>query len=210
MIHDMDRSGYFGASDSRYIVAKNRDTKSWKEWWSIKLGGKSSFEGNMYTNAGNMYEHPILKSISDNITLDRQIIYERLLLRVNYDGDMDGTIYEVKTHRSDKQFEVTKAYWQQAQTEMFCYKVMQEDLGLPEFNKLWIVSYGLLSSEYTAFQRIDPNRISFHPVLYDKSFVKGELIPNLKYLSKKLRKTLRQLEKPPEDIWEETDTTIAY
>lgn len=194
MIQNTDRSGYFGASDTRYVVARNRETKSWKQWWSVKLGAVSSFTGNRYTEAGNTYEHSILHTISDRINYDRQIINERLLLRVNYDGDLDGTIYEVKTHRAEKEFEVTKPYWQQAQTEMYAYKLMQEELELPEFNKLWIVSYGLYPDDYTAHQAVDPNRVAFHPIVYDKAFIKGELLPNLKSLSKKLRKEMRRIE----------------
>ena len=191
MIHDMDRSGYFGASDTRHVITKNRDTKTWKMWWDVKCGAPSNFGGNKYTEAGNLYEHPILRSVSEKMNLDRQLIYEKYLLRVNYDGDMDGTIYEVKTHKASKRFEVSKQYWMQAQVEMYCYKLMQKELELPEFNRLWIVSYGLHPDEYGQRAPIDGNRIGFHPVEYDKSWIKGEYLPNLKELSRKLRRTLK-------------------
>jgi len=191
MIHDMDRSGYFGASDTRYVVSKNRDTKTWKSWWGVKLGAPQAFGGNKYTEAGNLYEHPIMRSITDEMNLDRQIIYEKYRLRVNYDGDVNGTIYECKTHKASKQFEVTKQYWMQAQVEMYCYKLMQSELELPKFNRLWIVSYALYPDEYDQRAPIDANRIGFHPVDYDKSWVKGVYLPNLKELSRKLKRKMK-------------------
>ena len=119
MIDNFDRSGYFGASDTSMVIADNRQTKTWRQWWLVKLGEmESTFSGSIYTEAGNKYEHRILKAISEEITLDRQIIIEKLKLRVNYDGDLDGTIYEVKTHKAEKDFEISKQYWRQAQVEM--------------------------------------------------------------------------------------------
>ena len=191
MIHELDRKGFFGASDTRHVVAKNRDTKTWRSWWDTKCGAPSSFGGNIYTEAGNMYEHAILLSISEKITLDRQIIYPKYLLRVNYDGDYDGTIYEVKTHKAANRFEITKPYWQQAQVEMYCYKLMQKELDLPDFNRLWIVSYALHPDEYLQKSPIDSNRVGFHPVEYDKSWIKGEYLPCLKELSRKLKRVMK-------------------
>ncbi len=187
MISNMDRSGWFGASDSAKVVAKNRKAKSWLAWWEVKMGlHDSEFTGSKYTEAGNKYEHHILTAISDKIEMDGQIKIEKLLLRVNYDGWHNGTIYEVKTHRSDKTFEVSKAYYQQAQVEMYAYKETYDD-----FKKLYIVSYPLYPDEYYTDAediQVDIQRMKFTEVKYDKTFIKSEYLPNLKELARCLRK----------------------
>ena len=54
MINNFDRSGYFGASDTSMVIADNRHTKTWRQWWLVKLGEmESTFSGNIYTEAGN-------------------------------------------------------------------------------------------------------------------------------------------------------------
>ena len=190
MISNNDRSGYFGASDTSMVVASSRTTKSFKQWWAVKMGDmESDFKGSWATDAGNRYEHPILDSISEKIMKDRQIIIEPLKLRVNYDGDLRGTIYEVKTYRSDKVFAVSKAYWRQAQVEMYAYKEMQEELKLPPFKKLYIVSYPLYPDEYNAQEiTIDPSRLRFEPINYDKTFIKEQFLPEIKHLARCLKK----------------------
>ena len=37
MLSDKDRSGYFGASDTSYIIG-NWKTKTFTNWWLVKLG----------------------------------------------------------------------------------------------------------------------------------------------------------------------------
>ena len=192
MIDNFDRSGYFGASDTSMVIADNRQTKTWRQWWLVKLGEmESTFSGSIYTEAGNKYEHKTLKAISEEITLDRQIIIEKLKLRVNYDGDLDGTIYEIKTHKAEKDFEVTKQYWRQAQVEMYAYKTMEKELELPPFKKLYIVSYPLFPDEYYINRediQVDMKRVKFTPIKYDKQFVKGEYLPKLKECARALKK----------------------
>ena len=192
MIDNFDRSGYFGASDTSMVIADNRQTKTWRQWWLVKLGEmESTFSGSIYTEAGNKYEHKILKAISEEITLDRQIIIEKLKLRVNYDGDLDGTIYEIKTHKAEKDFEISKQYWRQAQVEMYAYKAMEKELKLPPFKKLYIVSYPLYPDEYYTHREdigIDMKRVKFNPIKYDKQFVKGEYMPKLKECARALKK----------------------
>jgi hypothetical protein len=91
---------------------------------------------------------------------------------VNYDGDKDGTIYEVKTHL--KEFKVTKAYWQQAQVEMFAMNTKD----------LYIVSYQLTDSDYkNFFNEIDPERIGYHKIEYSEDFIR-EYLQDLKVLRK--------------------------
>lgn len=191
MIHSTDRSGAFGASDTKYVMSKNRNTKTWKSWWDIKLGKAENTFGSIYTEAGNKYEHPILKAINEDMMLDGQIIHHRYLLRVNYDGFIDGTIYEVKTHKADKAFEISTAYWQQAQVEMFVYQEKSKEWFLPPFRELYIVSYGLNEDEYYLDWdeiEVDPDRIIYHPVAYDKAWIKGEYIPKVRELARALKK----------------------
>ena len=191
MIHSTDRSGAFGASDTKYVMSKNHNTKTWKSWWDTKLGKAENNFGSIYTEAGNKYEHPILKAINEDMMLDGQIIHNRYLLRVNYDGFLDGTIYEVKTHKADKSFEISTAYWQQAQVEMFVYQEKCKEWFLPPFKELYIVSYGLHEDEYYLDWdeiEVDPDRIVYHPVAYDKSWVKGEYIPKVRELARALKK----------------------
>lgn len=191
MIHSTDRSGAFGASDTKYVMSKNRNTKTWKSWWDTKLGKAENTFGSIYTEAGNKYEHPILKAINEDMMLDGQIIHHRYLLRVNYDGFIDGTIYEVKTHKADKAFEISTAYWQQAQVEMFVYQEKSKEWFLPPFKELYIVSYGLNEDEYYLDWdeiEVDPDRIIYHPVAYDKAWIKGEYIPKVRELARALKK----------------------
>ena len=51
MISSQDRSGWFGASDTDFIVG-NWETASFENWWLTKIGiNKSNFQ-NQYTLAG--------------------------------------------------------------------------------------------------------------------------------------------------------------
>lgn len=186
MIENQDRSYYIGASDSSMVLTKNRNTKSFRKWWAVKMGEQEpDFKGSMYTEAGNRYEHPILKAISEDIRLDHQIIIDKLRLRVNYDGDLDGIIYEVKTHKAEKPFELYTSYWRQAQVEMYAYQQRCDD-----FKKLYVVSYALYPDEYFAEKElhVDINRVRFEEVKYDKRFIKDEYLPNLKELARCLKK----------------------
>lgn len=179
MITNHDRSGWFGASDSKFVMAKRRDTKSWLEWWNEKLGYS---QRDMHTEAmaaGTAWEHKILDAVNPAMRKDHQIVIEKYRLRVNYDGDLDGTIYEVKTHNFLKEFKVTNPYWTQCQVEMYAMKT----------KKLYIVAYGLISEEYKDYSLpVDDKRIDFHRVEYDKDWINNEYLPCLKELCRALRK----------------------
>lgn len=206
MITSYDRSYWIGGSDTRYVMAKNKNTKTWLRWFSIKCGiDDSMFAGNEATRLGTVYEHPILMAVNPLVNLDRQLIVPKYNLRVNYDGDYDGTIYEVKTHRADKPFEISSAYYGQAQAEMFCWKQYLKDSEryqdyhtrehIEEFNEMYIVSYALDVEEYSkvdAYERgeleikIDQSKIKFHKVKYDKGFV-SQYKPRLRKLAQLIR-----------------------
>ena len=190
MIENLDRSGYFGASDTKYVMAKNRSTKTWKQWWDVKLGLMEHEQwDSVYTRAGNLYEHAILTAINEDIETDGQIIHTKYPIRVNYDGWLDGTIYEVKTHKAENEFKLSQYYIWQCQVEMYVYQEMCDQYFLPPFKGLHLVSYGLNPDEYEVDEpEVDPNRIVYHPIEYDKAFIKGEYIPRIKELTRALKK----------------------
>lgn len=175
MIHDKDRSGWFGASDSYKIINPNHDTKTWQEWWRVKLGiEENPFQGNEYTRAGERFEHPILECFDKDINKDRQLIIEDKLLRVNYDGDKDGIIFEVKTHKADKPFEVTPYIDAQTQTQMYVWK--EKEGEVPPFKSLYILSYALTEADYRnenpTVDDIDFDRIKVKEIKYKPRKIK--------------------------------------
>ena len=186
----------FGASDTKYIMKANHNTKTWKNWWDEKLGLiESDSSGNIYTRAGNIYEHPIIEAVDDGIITDGQILIEDLLLRVNFDGWKNGTIYEIKTRNVNtvwkpyNNFDIPKDYWMQCQVEMYAYQTMYKKWFLPKFKELILIEYPLHDDEYDVDEpEIDPNRLRTHDVRYDKDWIKGEYLPNLKILSRALKK----------------------
>lgn len=187
MIKNLDRSGYIGASDTRFVMRDNHQTKSWIEWWETKLGSNVNHFDNKYTRAGNLWEYPIIQSIDDGITTDGQIIIEDKRLRVNYDGYKGGVIYEIKTHSANNEFKITKDYYGQCQVEMYVYQEMSDKWFLPPFNKLYIVHYPLYDEDYhTSDPVVDPNRLSQEEIKYDPKFIK-EYLKRLKKLTKALK-----------------------
>ena len=174
MISSNDRSYYIGASDSSFVVG-NWSTKTFEEWWLVKLGIAQS--SNFRTEAmlaGNNYEHKILDSLEiDGLEKDNQIIKDRL--RVNLDGNTKDCIYEVKTYNSAKEFKVSKQYWRQAQVEMYGSGI----------HKLYIVAYGLNEEDYkNFFSKVSRDRIKFFEVEYDENFINDEYLPRLQILTK--------------------------
>ena len=173
MIRNKDRSGYFGASDTKYIVG-NWNTKTFKKWWLEKLGIGNNHFNNKYTLAGTNYEHAIIEALNiSNVEMDKQIIKGRL--RVNLDANTDDKIYEIKTYQYEKGFDLKhhKDYVNQVQVQMY----------VSEIYKAEIDSYGLLESDYkNYFNKIDKNRLSAHEIIYDEEWINKEYIPKLKYL----------------------------
>lgn len=169
MIAEQDRSGYFGASDTKYIMG-NWNTKTFKNWWLTKLGISSNDFRNVSMNAGTYYEHAILDVIGSP-RKDHQIIIPEYRLRINLDGDGSGRIDEVKTYNYEKGFKVSKAYWQQVQVQIFAK--MWEEKKQPQA-KIW--AYGLLPEDYTNFfNPIDRKRLKDYPIEMDAVFVEGYL-----------------------------------
>lgn len=176
MISNKDRSNYFGASDTKFITG-NWNTKTFQNWWLVKLGLiQNNFE-NEYTKAGTNFEHKILDSLNiPNIEKDKQIIIDKL--RINLDGNTSKKIYEVKTYNYEKKFKVSKAYKEQVLVQMY-------GTGIKEAE---IVAYGLLESDYkNYFREIDEQRISFHTIEYDEKFINEIYVPRLIYLTECLK-----------------------
>lgn len=160
------------------MVVGNWNTKTFEKWWLEKLGlNKNSFSTES-TKAGNNYEHKILDSlVIEGLEKDKQIIIDRL--RVNLDGNTDTCIYEVKTHKKEKDFKVSKQYWRQAQVEMYASGI----------HELYIVAYGLIESDYNNyFNEINKDRLQLIEVKYDEDFISNEYLPKLQILSECLKK----------------------
>lgn len=172
MIASQDRSNYFGASDTKYIVG-NWETKSFENFWLEKLGLRRNNFKNESMITGTYYEHKILDALKiKNLEKDKQIIKRRL--RVNLDGNTNQKIYEVKTYNLEKGFKLYKSYIQQVQVQMWCSEIYNAEID----------AYGLTKKDYTNFfNEIDKSRISKHEIIYDEDFTEKEYLPKLMYLT---------------------------
>ena len=178
MITDTDRSYYIGASDTKYVVG-NWDTETFGKWWQVKKGVLTSDANNIYLTAGNLYEGRIL----DHLGIDRrndQIIIGRL--RVNFDGMTDESVIEVKTYKWKPNWKPPKEYINQTQVEMYAALM----------DMAYIAAYAMTDDDYKAVLcgqtlDIDDERLSLHPVFFDKDWINEKYLPKLNYLSKCLR-----------------------
>lgn len=173
MIRSQNRSGWFGASDAATIMG-NWHTKTFARFWLEKQGIIKNTYKSPAMIAGTYFEPRILDFLGVK-KRDRQVKKWRFRLRVNLDGET-RKIHEVKTYGGES-FKISKAYWQQAQVEMFA-------TGKP----LEIVAYKLLPEDYENFYNpIDAERISTHLIERDQEWIKCEYLPRLRYLAKCLR-----------------------
>ena len=204
MITDFDRSHWFGASDAKYIFSADTSSKSWQAFWKVKCGfDVQDFKGNIYTKAGNTFEHSILRAFDPSIQFDRQIKIPKLRLRVNLDGNTEDEIFEVKTYQIDKQFKVKDEYFLQAQLQMFAWKYesyidFADCEGVPELKKKnpelkrhTILAYGLFPDEYYGaytYEQIENGLIEVDP-----KRIKTYEIGRSRGYERKARKILRKL-----------------
>lgn len=173
MIESKDRSGYIGASDTDKVVG-NWNTATFEKWWMQKLGINRDHFDNKFTMAGTHYEHRILESLGIPMEFDRQIIIDCLRLRVNLDGNDDGTVYECKTYRLCNGFKLPKKYIQQVQVQMYA----------TGFEKAKIVVYGLEEGDYdNYFHEIDQSRLQVFEIDYDEKWINEVYLPRLKVLA---------------------------
>lgn len=160
------------------MVVGNWKTKTFEKWWLEKIGIHKSNISTEAMKAGNNYEHKILESLQiEDLEMDKQIIIDRL--RVNLDGNTQTCIYEVKTHKQEKEFKVSKQYWRQAQVEMYASNI----------HNLYIVAYGLNESDYNNyFNKIDKSRLQLIKIDYDSKFIQEEYLSKLKILTDCLKR----------------------
>lgn len=186
LIASKDRSGWFGASDVDKIVG-NWNTKTWMDWWLVKMGVAKNDIETVAMNAGTHKEHQILEHISPFMETDRQMMYAPLRIRINIDGNIRNHIYEVKTHSAEKLFKPSKKYVQQVMVQMYWWGMCPDFDSLPRVAD--IVSYALKDDDYkNYFLPIDPERLSFHPIVYDEKWIETVYLPRLTYLADCLRK----------------------
>ena len=179
MIINHDRSGWFGASDVSKIVG-NWKTKTWMDWWLVKIGvSKNDFES-AAMNAGTNWEHRILESLNiPDMEYDRQIIIPELKLRVNLDGNTPSKIYECKTHSAEKRFKPPKSYFEQVWVQMYASGIKEAE----------IVSYGLTEADYDNYLAdIDLGRRKETQIPYNEEWIESVFLPKLKILSECLEK----------------------
>lgn len=178
MIASKDRSGWFGASDVDKIV-DNWNTKTWLDWWLTKVGVARNDIETVAMNAGTHKEHQILEYVSPFMEMDKQILIPELRLRINLDGNVNGHIFEVKTHSVEKVFKPSKKYIQQVNVQMFGFKDNVAD----------IVSYALTEEDYkNYFLPIDPERLKYHPISYNEIWIETVFLPRITYLADCLNK----------------------
>jgi hypothetical protein len=177
MIASKDRSGWFGASDVDKIVG-NWNTKTWMDWWLVKIGVARNNIETVAMNAGTHKEHQILEYVSPLMRMDKQILIEDLRLRINLDGNVGKHIYEVKTHSAEKIFKPSKKHIQQVMVQMYGFETREAD----------VVSYGLTEDDYkNYFLPIDHERLKFHPVAYDERWIETVFLPKITHLAKCLK-----------------------
>lgn len=173
MIASKDRSGWFGASDVDKIVG-NWNTKTWLDWWLVKMGVARNDVETRAMNAGTHKEHQILEYVSPFMETDKQIIIEPIRLCINLDGNVGNRIQEVKTHSAEKEFKPSKKYIQQVMVQMYGFETREAD----------IISYGLTEEDYkNYFLPIDPERLKFHPISYDERWIETVFLPRITYLA---------------------------
>lgn len=174
MIHDKDRSGWIGASDTARVMGR-WDTATFEKFWLEKLGLYRCNYENLSMKTGTYFEEKILGHLGVK-RRDRQIRIPALRLRVNLDGET-RIIHEIKTYGGDD-FKVSRPYWMQAQVEMFSAK-----------KPLEIVAYHLTEEDYQNWlSPIDSDRLSHYPIGYDENWVNEEYLPRLRYLAECLKR----------------------
>lgn len=170
MIRNQDRSYYIGASDTDRVVC-SWETKTFEEWWLVKLGITTNDFQNYIMKTGNGVEHKIIKSLGIPVEYDKQLVIGRL--RINLDANSNDTIYECKTYKNENGFKVPLKYKRQVWVQMYGTNM----------RKAFIVAYGLKKEDYKNwFLPVDKERLNLYPIEYNEQFIREEYIPRLKYL----------------------------
>lgn len=186
MITDFDRSLKFGASDTSIIMGGWKG-KTFNNWWLEKVGLLEHEEfSNVYTEAGNRFEIPVLESLGiDGMEYGKRVVWgECEALTVNLDGNTDDTNHEVKSVMLEKAMDyprrVPRNHWRQTQVQMLASGLRKTELDV----------YGILEEEYDMIREgwqptvfdIEPGRLFKVPVEYDEKFI-AKYLPRLRYLA---------------------------
>lgn len=175
MIHDKSRAGWVGASDTHALMS-SWDSKTFASFMAEKLGLIERGFTSRRMQAGTHWEGKILDAVGVR-RRDRQIRIRRLRLRVNLDGEDMIQVSEVKTHESEE-FGLSLVYWEQAQVETFA-------AGKP----VRIVAYRLLPEDIDNYYRgVDEDRLSFHTIGYNRTWVREEYLPRLRIVARCIKK----------------------
>ena len=179
MLRNKSRNNWIGASDTHYVLG-NWATKTFLQWWLIKLGVTKNDFSNVYTMAGNAYERRIAQSLGLKMKFDRCVKIPKLRLRVNLDSETNDCIYEIKTHKAtEKNWELPKNYWQQCQVQMFATGK----------HKCKLVAYPMEEENYdNFFLEVDKDKVEVFEITYDVQWVQTEYLPRLVYLVECLKK----------------------
>ena len=201
MISNHDRSGYIGASDTKYVIG-NWNTKTFEKWWMKKIGIDTSNFNNKYISAGTHFEHKIIDALGiPNIEKDKQIIKGRL--RVNLDANTKNKIHEIKTYIYDKGFDLKKHkdYVNQVQVQMYVSGIHNAEID----------AYGLLLKDYdNYFNEIDKERLSIYEIEYDEKWIEEEYFLKEKYLETCLIKGTYPTKEEFEEWQQMMNYTIEY
>jgi hypothetical protein len=182
MIKNQDRSKWFGASDTSMIMG-NWQTKTFNDWWMVKLGITTNNVKTWAMECGNILEIPIIRFIEKDegkkISIGRFPFYLRKYrLRCNYDGLRADEVIEIKT--TSKPFKkIPKNYWQQCQVLMYRKKK----------KKCALYEYQMTEQDYLNpyFPTIDKNRLVRHEIKFSEQFIKNEYLPRLRVLARALK-----------------------
>lgn len=178
MITNKDRTGLFGASDTKYIMS-NWDTSTFMSWFQSKIGTKDNSFSNVYTISGSIKEHQLSDHYSEThkekVILDRQVRLKKLKLRVNLDCETKTKIIEIKTHKyTESEWKMPKEYVWQVWVQMFATKK----------RVACIYAYAMKDEDYdNFFLPIDKERIDEIPIEYNEQWIKNEYLPRLVYLA---------------------------
>lgn len=179
MIRNKNRANWLGGSDIRFVMS-NWETKTFMQFWLVKLGIATNDFSTVYTMAGNAYERKIAQSLGLKMKFDRCVKIPKLRLRVNLDAETKDCIYEIKTHKAtENDWKLPTHYWQQCQVQMFA-------TGKHKCN---LVAYPMEEENYeNFFLEVDKNKMEIFEIAYDENWINTKYLPRLVYLAECLKK----------------------
>lgn len=180
MIKNHDRSKWFGASDTHYIMGK-WNTKTFAKWWCVKLGLiKNNFQ-TKETMAGTNYEHKIAIAVEEEtketLSLDRQFKIRKYALRVNLDAETKDKVVEIKTFKNCEDWKLPKNYIMQVRVQGYFAK-----------KQCLIVAYPMEEENYkNYFLPIEKEKLKYFEIEQDFEFIENYK-KRVLYLKKCLKK----------------------